>query len=253
MDKVQHNFSKHARSYDTFAACQNAMARELVDTTRLHLHITPDTILDLGTGTGFVSAQLFNAFPDAHIYGLDISPEMLQRAGQNPMITDHHFEPICADLRTVVIPPNTQLCISGFTFQWIDNLNALWERLAHQLPEHATLAFSTLCSGTFPTLHRAFQSINHPYPGPKLKSFEEIRETLQNYFTIRDEKQIAFPVNFDTPTQFLKTIQGTGAMNAGTPISVQTLRSVLQFYHTQETSPIQENYQVAIFVATSHH
>jgi tRNA (cmo5U34)-methyltransferase len=40
----------------------------------------PDTILDLGIGTGETSRRLLEAYPDSRITGLDSSPEMVFRA-----------------------------------------------------------------------------------------------------------------------------------------------------------------------------
>ncbi|MCW7991827.1 trans-aconitate methyltransferase, partial [Streptomyces platensis subsp. clarensis] len=40
----------------------------------------PARIADLGCGPGNVTALLADRWPDAHITGLDLSPEMLERA-----------------------------------------------------------------------------------------------------------------------------------------------------------------------------
>jgi tRNA (cmo5U34)-methyltransferase len=40
----------------------------------------PETVLDLGIGTGETSRRLLEAYPDARITGLDSSPEMVFRA-----------------------------------------------------------------------------------------------------------------------------------------------------------------------------
>ena len=43
----------------------------------------PRRILDLGTGTGAGASWLAERFPDASVAGVDISPEMVERARQN--------------------------------------------------------------------------------------------------------------------------------------------------------------------------
>jgi ubiquinone/menaquinone biosynthesis C-methylase UbiE len=42
------------------------------------------TILDCGTGTGFAARQAASAFPDATVTGVDLVPQMIEQAQQNP-------------------------------------------------------------------------------------------------------------------------------------------------------------------------
>lgn len=81
--KSQTAFSKQADTYDE--SMQSAHAR------RLYPHIEHEVLkavaslpaphlLDLGSGTGALSAQIFDSLPHCHLYGIDLSPEMVEKA-----------------------------------------------------------------------------------------------------------------------------------------------------------------------------
>lgn len=61
---------------------------------------TPDTILDIGIGSGGVSLCLQHHFPKAKITGIDSSSEMLQACSDNSELNGFHFDLINADIFT---------------------------------------------------------------------------------------------------------------------------------------------------------
>ncbi|MGD9968849.1 MAG: class I SAM-dependent methyltransferase [Sulfuricurvum sp.] len=76
-DTIKSTFDKVAKSYDTnlhFILSAQKMV-ELI-----HCETNPLNILDLSTGTGHIAIELAKKFPDANIYGVDISDEMLSIA-----------------------------------------------------------------------------------------------------------------------------------------------------------------------------
>ena len=58
-DQVKKNFEKSASTYDQYAILQHEVGKRLID--RLDpININPETILDIGSGTGFTSEKLLN-------------------------------------------------------------------------------------------------------------------------------------------------------------------------------------------------
>ncbi len=250
LTKVRDNFSKRTDSYSSAAKCQSDMAQDLIASTLPFLRANPQQIVDMGVGTGFLSAELHQRYPLAQIVGVDLSPAMIATAEKNPLISNRQFKGVVANVLDYSLPQNTDLCISGFTFQWIENLDALLGRIREQLSQQGVLAFSTLCQGTFPTLHNVFSSLGFPYPGPHLRSYQDVASMVSTYFNIHVAKEVSYSVVFENANQFLRHIQQTGAINPHKTLSVSTMRKVLARYAQTATAPIEENYQVAIFVAT---
>ncbi|MBP9999646.1 MAG: methyltransferase domain-containing protein [Proteobacteria bacterium] len=60
----------------------------------------PNTILDVGIGSGGVSLCLQHHFPNAKITGIDSSPTMLQACSDNSQLNGFHFDLINADILT---------------------------------------------------------------------------------------------------------------------------------------------------------
>ena len=76
--RIQNSFNKASQSYDIVAYVQRQAAEYLVDKL-LELRIeNPETILDLGTGTGYVAELLIKNFPSSSYMLNDIAHEMLE-------------------------------------------------------------------------------------------------------------------------------------------------------------------------------
>src|SRR5262245_18575906 len=87
-------FNRAAATYD--AACLSAQEITRRALERLDcMHLNPNTILDLGGGTGYGSELLAKRYPGARIILLDIAEQMLQQA--KPRLHAAPIFPICAD------------------------------------------------------------------------------------------------------------------------------------------------------------
>lgn len=132
---------------DQYLRYQDERTRPLHDLlNRIPADTSAQRILDLGCGPGNSTAPLRHRWPDAHITGLDNSPDMLaearaQHAGPNPGgtgTTDYTH----ADATTYdPTPEKPDLLISNALLQWIPDHTAVLTRWAHALPPGATLAF----------------------------------------------------------------------------------------------------------------
>lgn len=95
-------------------------------------------IVDLGCGTGHLSAALSRRWPGAHVTGVDSSAEMLERAAPH---ASARLNFIRADLRTWQPERPVDLLISNAALQWADNHAELIPRLAEFVSAGGTFAF----------------------------------------------------------------------------------------------------------------
>ena len=98
----------------------------------------PQTVADLGCGTGHLTAALAQRWPQAAVVGIDSSAEMLERARPyaSAQLT---FEQ--ADLQSWRPERPLDVLISNAALQWVPDHAALIPRLAGLLSPGGTLAF----------------------------------------------------------------------------------------------------------------
>jgi len=96
----------------------------------------PASIVDLGCGTGTVTALLHARWPAARLVGVDNSQPMLDRA--RAALPDIGWE--SADLATWAAPEPVDLIVSNAALHWLDDHATLFPRLLTQLRPDGVLA-----------------------------------------------------------------------------------------------------------------
>ena len=67
MSKVRKSFNKASSIYNENAFLQNEIATRLSEKLKV-ISVEPETIIDLGSGTGFLSEKTAKIFPDCLLY-----------------------------------------------------------------------------------------------------------------------------------------------------------------------------------------
>lgn len=156
---VEKNFSRDPDYYHLHAETQLYVADQLAKIISSQV-INPQSVLEIGCGTGFLSDKLFSLFPNAEFTICDISPTMLQfcekqtrelREQQNitAKFTENDISAVCPE-------GGYDLIVSSLAFQWVQNLAAVSEQLKNHLNPGGKLIFSTLSEGTFAEVKHAF-------------------------------------------------------------------------------------------------
>jgi len=136
-------FGAQAAVYDEVAHVQADVARRLA----ARLGGSPARILEIGCGTGLLSAHLTAKFPAAKLVLTDVAPEMLLQArgkfGTGPAYCVMDGQHPDASLGAF------DLIVSSLAFQWFDDLPGALVRLAAMLAPGGVLAFATLGAESF--------------------------------------------------------------------------------------------------------
>jgi malonyl-CoA O-methyltransferase len=143
-ETIQKNFSRNAHTYDTSATIQRQCAEHLVQYLQIkHPNLAPQSILDVGAGTGYLTHILSQCFSHSTYHLNDISPEML-KISQKRL---HHLHTTwhVGDAQKLQFP-FVDLIVSNLTLQWFDALEAGIQHLSSFTP---CLALSFLLDGTF--------------------------------------------------------------------------------------------------------
>jgi trans-aconitate 2-methyltransferase len=96
----------------------------------------PRHVVDLGCGTGQLTAALSQRWPGALIEGIDSSAEMIAEAAASDRLTFR-----VADVATWTPAADTDVIVSNATLQWVPTHRSLITRWAAALPVGGWLAF----------------------------------------------------------------------------------------------------------------
>lgn len=136
------SFGRAAADYDRVAVLQREIGDRLLG--RLDaIRVTPERVLDLGAGTGYIARALVKRYRGARVVALDIAQPMLvqarRRAGwwRRPRF-------VCGDIeRLPFADRSVDMLLSNLTLQWCNNLDAVFAEFRRVLCPGGTLLFTT--------------------------------------------------------------------------------------------------------------
>ena len=102
-------------------------------------HPRPREIVDLGCGPGTTTAQLVQRWPDAHVIGIDNSPEMIAHA--RGLAVTGRLEFLQADLRDWHPDQPVDVLLSTATLQWVPGHELLFPKFVDSLAPGGAFAF----------------------------------------------------------------------------------------------------------------
>lgn len=203
------HFSKAARCYDEEALIQRAVAGNLISI--IQQVVMPQTVLELGCGTGFLTRELCQAFPQADIDAVDLSPAMLERAkallDKCGRVNWH-----VGDGRAYRVDKSYDLVCSSSSFQWMQPLDDLFRSLSLVLAEDGKLVFSMMVEGTLAELHGIRRRISpHKIPYAVLPSTKGVASCLSRAgFKLRMCCEETVRRTYASVEDFLRTIRSLG-------------------------------------------
>ncbi|MBF0324451.1 MAG: methyltransferase domain-containing protein [Alphaproteobacteria bacterium] len=119
--------------YSAFAAPRLRPARDLLGRVDL---VRPARIADLGCGTGNVTQLLAERWPEARVWGVDSSPEMLRAAAAEPSSVTW----VASDAASWQPEAPLDLLFSNAALQWLDDHERLFPRLMSLVAPGGVLA-----------------------------------------------------------------------------------------------------------------
>jgi len=169
-------FEKAATSYDAVAVLQQEVAERLVERMNL-MTMKPISILDAGSGTGFVSQLLAERFPKADITALDLAYNMLQQAKSKRSFKQRwnkQFHYVNAEVENLPLADaSVELVISGLTLQWCQDLPKVFKEFRRVLVPGGLLLFSTFGPDTLNELRESWAEVDEL---PHVNAFADMHD-----------------------------------------------------------------------------
>ncbi|WP_223668624.1 malonyl-ACP O-methyltransferase BioC [Kangiella shandongensis] len=154
---VARSFSQAAKTYDEAAFFQRIAGERLFE--RLdYFKLQPETIVDLGCGTGVFTRELSQRFTQSSVTGVDIAEGMVQWCRQRSASEEY----ICANAMALPFEDNSvDLIFSNLAIQWLEDLPGLFKELNRVLRPEGLLLFTTLGPDTLKELKHSFAQVDH--------------------------------------------------------------------------------------------
>ena len=152
---VRTAFDRASPTYEAAAVLQARVAEELL--SRLEpFDFRPGTILDLGAGTGRVSAELRRRYRRSRVIALDLSPGMLREAARHQRLW-RHFERVCAEAaRLPLQSASIDLVYSNLMLQWCEPVDEVLAEVRRVLRPEGFFVFSSFGTDTLRELRSAW-------------------------------------------------------------------------------------------------
>lgn len=224
---IQGNFSRASSSYDNVAFVQKECAAKLVNLLKSCFpEFHPQSILDLGTGTGYIPEILFSSFPQSKFTLNDISSSMLAKTKEK-LAVYKEIALILGDMETLDFGLH-DLIVSNLALQWVYNLKKMIKK---SYDSSNVFVFSCLLDGTFNEWSRIFTKSLLPTPTHQYPSKQELESYLlhlkpKRYFSDSQEFTLCFP----SASEFIRYLKNLGANLSSQTIPLSDLRKVVQTY-----------------------
>jgi malonyl-CoA O-methyltransferase len=200
-----------ASGYAAEAHVQRQVAHALAERIAATWRTAEPSILEIGCGTGFLTAALAAHIAPASWTITDIAPEMVARAsaslklpgayrtmdGEHPDLGDARFD----------------LIVSSLAFQWFADLPSAVARLAGLLKPGGVLAFATMAAGSFMEWRAAHKALRLTAGTPHYPDADALQALTPNGFAASVEV-VPFVQQHEDARAFLRQLKAIGAATA---------------------------------------
>lgn len=178
--------------------------------------IAPDTILDLGCGTGHGAAALAARWPQARVIALDASSAMLGQVARREGAA--RIERLLAEAESIPLPDaSVDLVFSNLMLPWCEDIDAVFAQVARILRPRGLFIFTTLGPDTLVELRAAWRETDreaalHPFTGMHDLGDGLVRAGLAE--PVLDVSR--FTLTYPDAVALLRDLRETGAQGAAT-------------------------------------
>ena len=234
-----------AHDYDAHARVQHRVAGQLADRiVALPLPAAP-RVLEIGCGTGFLTAALHDRGLGGCWLVTDLAPAMVERCrarlGARP---DTAFAVLDGEHGARPAEGPFDLICASLAFQWFADLPAAVARLRGWLAPRGHLVFTTLVAGTFAEWDAAHRTEGLAPGTLRFPGVADLAALCEGSLAIEHHRE-----DHADARAFLRSVKAIGAGTPHTdhrPLSPTTLRRVMARFD-------QAGAQATYVVATCHH
>ncbi|MEO3606077.1 malonyl-ACP O-methyltransferase BioC, partial [Phocaeicola vulgatus] len=199
---ITRRFSRAVESYNREAVAQKQIAYRMSDMLNHYLPRPCGRILEIGSGTGFLTRRLMETLHPEKLVLNDICQEMsscftdLLGSGQATFLA--------GDAESLPFPKGQDLIVSCSALQWFVSPELFFERCNTLLKQKGYFAFTTFGRDNLKEVASVTGS------GLHYRSLEELEEALRIHYEIVKAHEERICLTFGTPLEVLYHLKHTG-------------------------------------------
>ena len=237
MRALSQYFSRSACRYHAHAHFQRQIAATLAE--RTFGSIRPETILEVGCGTGFLTRLLVDRFPEATIDAVDLSSEMIRLARQTLSAPNVRWH--VEDMNRLDANRQIDLVASSTALHWGDPVDRFIQRLGRMLRPGGKMIAAVMTAGTLSELQRMRREVAPDQkPTRQLPSVGFLEEALAKArMEIGDLATVVYRRRFTSSRELIRQLSLSGftggpfARNDGKPLVRSQLDRLTSRYQHQ--------------------
>ena len=208
MSSIRNNFNSASSNYDDNAFLQNEIANRLAEKLKV-ISIKPQTIIDLGSGTGLLSNKTAEIFPNANLVCVDFAQKSLLKNPQNLKV--------CANAYELPFASNSvDFIVSNLMMQWCPDLKALFNECFRVLKPEGLILFTTFGPDTLKELKRSWSAVDSSAHVNDFIDMHDIGDQmLQSGFQSPIMEMENITLTYEKVLDLMHDLKSIGAQNVG--------------------------------------
>ena len=208
MSKIRSTFNDAASNYDDNAFLQSEIANRLAEKLKV-ISIKPQTIIDLGSGTGLLSNKTAEIFPNANLICVDFAQQSLLKNSQNLKV--------CANAYELPFASNSvDFIVSNLMMQWCPDLKALFNECYRVLRPEGLILFTTFGPDTLKELKRSWSAVDSSAHVNNFIDMHDIGDQmLQSGFQSPIMEMENITLTYEKVLDLMHDLKSIGAQNVG--------------------------------------
>ena len=209
--RVRQAFDKAVDSYDEAAVLQKEVCKRLLEKLDV-VCLSPEWILDAGTGTGEAVKPLQKKYKKAEVVLFDLSEAMLQKAvRQGALFRKPHQ--VCGNIESLPFADQSfDLLFSNLAMQWCNDLGATLMEFKRVLKPGALLQFATFGPDTLKELRSSWQKVDSAVHVNSFIDMHDIGDALlQSGFAEPVMESEIITVNYKEVDTLMQDLRDIGA------------------------------------------
>ena len=206
MSKIRNTFNSASSNYNDNAFLQNEIANRLAEKLKV-ISIKPQTIIDLGSGTGFLSEKTAKIFPNSILVCVDFAQQSLLENSQNLKV--------CANAYKLPFASNSvDFIVSNLMMQWCPDLTTLFNECFRILKPQGLFLFTTFGPDTLKELKRSWSVVDSSAHVNNFIDMHDIGDQmLQSGFQSPIMEMEKLTLTYEKVVDLMQDLKAIGAQN----------------------------------------